>query len=142
MLKAVIDTTVWISGVFWHGLPNEILELWKAGDFEIIVSEAILEEIERKLHEKAVEFEMETEVVSEWIDLITIEAIFVQPQEKIQACRDPEDELFLKAAVEGRADFIVSGDKDLTDMGEFREIKLVKPRQFYDFLTRDRESLN
>jgi len=142
MLKAVIDTTVWISGVFWHGLPNEILELWKAGDFEIIVSEAILEEIERKLHEKAVEFEMETEVVSEWLDLITIEAIFVQPQEKIQACRDPEDDLFLKAAVEGRADFIVSGDKDLTDMGEFREIKLVKPRQFYDFLTRDRESLN
>jgi len=130
MLKAVIDTTVWISGVFWHGLPNEILELWKAGDFEIIVSEAILEEIERKLHEKAVEFEMETEVVSEWLDLITI------------ACRDPEDDLFLKAAVEGRADFIVSGDKDLTDMGEFREIKLVKPRQFYDFLTRDRESLN
>jgi putative PIN family toxin of toxin-antitoxin system len=142
MLKAVIDTTVWISGVFWHGLPNEILELWKAGDFEIIVSEAILEEIERKLHEKAVEFEMETEVVSEWLDLITIEAIFVQPQEKIQACRDPEDDLFLEAAVEGRADFIVSGDKDLTDMGEFREIKLVKPRQFYDFLTRDRESLN
>jgi len=142
MLKAVIDTTVWISGVFWHGLPNEILELWKAGDFEIIVSEAILTEIERKLNEKATEFEMETEVVSEWLDLITIEAIFVQPQEKIQACRDPEDDLFLKAAVEGRADFIVSGDKDLTDMGEFREIKLVKPRQFYDFLTRDRESLN
>jgi len=142
MLRVVIDTTVWVSGIFWHGLPNEILEMWKAGDFEIIVSEAILEEIERKLHEKAVEFEMETEVVSEWLDLITIEAIFVQPQEKIQACRDPEDDLFLKAAVEGRADFIVSGDKDLTDMGEFREIKLVKPRQFYDFLTRDRESLN
>ena len=142
MLRVVIDTTVWVSGIFWHGLPNEILEMWKAGDFEIIVSEAILEEIERKLHEKAVEFEIETEIVSEWLDLITIEAIFVQPQEKIRACRDPDDDMFLEAAVEGRADFIVSGDKDLTDMGEFREIKLVKPTQFYDFLTRDHETLN
>ena len=142
MLKAVIDTTVWISGVFWHGLPHQILEMWKAGDFEIIVSEAILAEIERKLNEKAVEFKMETEVVNEWLDLIVVEAIFVQPQEKIQACRDSDDDLFLEAAVEGIADFIVSGDKDLTDMGEFREIKLVKPRQFYDFLTRALETLN
>lgn len=142
MLKAVIDTTVWISGVFWHGVPHQILEMWKAGDFEIIVSEAILTEIGRKLNEKALEFEMEIEVVNEWLDLIMGEAIFVQPQEKIQACRDPEDDLFLEAAVEGRADFIVSGDKDLTDMGEFREIKLVNPRQFYDLLTRDRETLD
>jgi putative PIN family toxin of toxin-antitoxin system len=142
MLKAVIDTTVWISGVFWHGIPYQILELWKAGDFEIIVSESILAEISRKLNEKTAEFEMETEVANEWLDLIVIEAIFVQPQEKIWACRDPDDDMFLEAAVEGRADFIVSGDKDLTDMGEFREIKLVKPRQSYDFLTRALETLN
>jgi putative PIN family toxin of toxin-antitoxin system len=142
MLKAVIDTTVWISGIFWHGLPHQILEMWKAGDFEIIVSEAILTEIERKLSEKAIEFKIETEVVNEWLDLITGEAIFVQPQDKIQVCRDPDDDLFLEAAVEGRADFIVSGDKDLTDMGKFREIKLVTPRQSYDFLTGDRETLD
>ena len=133
MLRVVIDTTVWISGTFWHGIPYQILQMWKAGDFEIIVSEAMLTEIERKLNEKAIEFEMETEVVNEWLDLIIGEAIFVQPLERIQVCRDPDDDLFLEAAVEGRADFIVSGDKDLTDMGEFREIKLVKPRQFYDF---------
>ena len=142
MLRAVIDTTVWISGIFWHGLPHQILEMWKAGDFEIIVSEAILSEIGTKLNEKAIEFEMQTEVVNEWLDLIIGEAIFVQPHEKIRACRDPDDDLFLKAAVECRADFIVSGDKDLTDMGKFRGIKLVNPRQFYDFLTRDRETPN
>ena len=142
MLKAVIDTTVWISGVFWHGIPHQILEMWKAGDFEIIVSEAILTEIGRKLNEKAIKFEMETEVVNEWLDLIVVEAIFIQPQERIRACRDPDDDMFLEAAVEGRADFVVSGDKDLTDMGEFRGIKLFTPRQFYDLLTRDRETLD
>ncbi|MDH4137101.1 MAG: putative toxin-antitoxin system toxin component, PIN family [Anaerolineae bacterium] len=141
MLRAVIDTTVWISGIFWHGIPHQILEIWKAGDFDIIVSQSILAEIGRKLNEKATEFEMEAEVVNEWLDLIIGEAILVQPQEKIRACRDPDDDLFLEAAVEGRADFIVSGDKDLTDMGEFRKIKLVKPRQFYDLLTRDRVTL-
>lgn len=142
MLRAVIDTTVWISGIFWPGLPHQILEMWKAGDFEIIVSEAILTEIERKLSEKAIEFKIETEIVNVWLDLIIGEAIFVQPQDKIQVCRDPDDDLFLEAAVEGRADFIVSGDKDLTDIGEFRGIKLINPRQFYNFLTRHRETLN
>jgi predicted nucleic acid-binding protein len=43
MLRVMIDTTVWVSGIFWHDLPHRILEMWKAGDFEIIVSEAILE---------------------------------------------------------------------------------------------------
>jgi putative PIN family toxin of toxin-antitoxin system len=142
MLRVVLDTTVWISGVFWQGIPYQILEIWKAGDFEIIVSEAILAEIERKLKEKAARFEVETGVVNEWLDLIIGEVIFVRPQEKIQACRDPDDDMFLEAAVGGRAEFVVSGDKDLTDMGEFKEIKLVKPRQFYDFLTRDRETLD
>lgn len=134
MFRVVIDTTVWISGIFWHGTPHQILEMWKAGDFEIIVSEAILAEVGRKLNEKAAQFRMEVEAVNEWLDLIIGEAIFVQPQEKIQACRDPDDDLFLEAAVEGGADLIVSGDKDLTDIGKFREIKLVNPRQFYDFL--------
>jgi len=142
MLRVVIDTTVWISGVFWQGIPYQILEMWKAGDFEIIVSEAILTEIGRKLNEKAVKFEMETEVVNEWLDLIVVEAIFIQPQERIRAYRDPDDDMFLEAAVESRADFVVSGDKDLTDMGEFRGIKLFTPRQFYDLLTRDRETLD
>ncbi|HID62605.1 MAG TPA: putative toxin-antitoxin system toxin component, PIN family [Anaerolineae bacterium] len=142
MLKTVIDTTVWISGIFWHGVPHQILEMWKTGDFEIVVSEAILAEVGRKLNEKAVEFGMEIEVVNEWLDLIIGEGILVRPQEQIRACRDSEDDMFLEAAVEGRADFVVSGDKDLTDMGESREIKLVKPREFYDFLTKERETPN
>ncbi len=134
MPKVVIDTSVWLSGIFWHGTPYRVLEAWKSGDFEIVVSEAILAEIERKLAEKVAEFGAESGIVEEWITLIGEEAILVEPRERIQACRDADDDKFLEAAIAGQATFIVSGDKDLTDMGRFRNAEIVTPRQFLEHL--------
>jgi len=52
--------------------------------------------------------------------------------EKIQACRDPKDDKFLEAAVNGKAECIVSGDKDLLTLHPFRGIKVLIPRDFFD----------
>jgi|SRR6185436_11407211 len=48
----------------------------------------------------------------------------------VDICRDPDDNLLLALALDGRADYIVSGDKDLLDMVSFREIPIVKPAEF------------
>jgi len=81
VLRVVIDTSVWLSGIFWHGIPHRILDAWKAGDFEVVVSEKTLAELERKLAEKVVEFGAEPGIVEEWITLITEEAFLVEPQD-------------------------------------------------------------
>jgi len=132
----VIDTSMWLSGIFWHGIPQRILEAWKSGAFEIVVSKETLAKLERKLAAKVVEFGAETGIVREWVALIGEAAMLVEPQERIRACRDADDDKFLEAAVAGQAAFIISSDKDLIAIGQFRDIGIVTPRQFLMHLLR------
>ena len=130
MLRVVIDTSVWLSGIFWHGIPHRVLEAWRAGDFEVVVSEETMAELERKLAEKVAEFGADPGIAEEWMTLIGEEAFPVEPRERIQACRDADDDKFLEAAIASQAAFVVSGDKDLTAMAHFRDVEIVTPRQF------------
>lgn len=61
-------------------------------------------------------------------------AIFVEPIERVQACRDPHDDVFLELALAGEATAIVSGDDDLLTLNPFREIPILTPDQFLTLL--------
>lgn len=58
----------------------------------------------------------------------------MHPDEKIEACRDPKDNMILELAVSGNADFIVTGDKDLLVMNPFRDIRIVTPVEFLEIV--------
>lgn len=49
-------------------------------------------------------------------------------------CRDPKDDKFLACAIEGEADYLVSGDQDLLAIGSYQGIQIVKPAQFLNIL--------
>ena len=59
------------------------------------------------------------------MNLVRLRGDLVSPNRQIDACRDPKDNCFLEAAIEGNADIIVSGDKDLLDMADFETIPIV-----------------
>lgn len=54
----------------------------------------------------------------------------IEIQEEIQACRDVKDDKFLELAVNGNADFIVTGDADLLILNPFRKIEIITPEMF------------
>lgn len=58
------------------------------------------------------------------------EAPMVIPSITIKVCRDPDDDKFLEAALEARADYLVTGDKDLRTLGEYQGIKIRFPEEF------------
>lgn len=64
------------------------------------------------------------------INRVRLRGELVSPNRKIDACRDPKDNCFLEAAIEGNAHMIVSGDKDLLDLNEFETIKIVSTAEF------------
>ena len=66
------------------------------------------------------------------------EARLVEIREKIQACRGPKDDKFLELAVNGGADYIVSGDEDLLMLDPFRGIPILTPDKFLNALPEDR----
>lgn len=130
-MKIVLDTNVFVSSVFFGGPPHKILEAWRDGKIQLLLSPAILEEYQRVIRELAVRFpEIKVEAL---IDFIVVHSEIILPPSLpsvIQA--DPSDDKFLECAVAGEATCIVTGDKHLLKLPTFRRIPILKPRQFVE----------
>ncbi len=135
-LAVVIDTNVWISGVFFRrGIPASILRAWRDSRFEIVATAETLAELELKLREKASKFGADPALAEEWIAYVKTFAR-ITPVTEIASgvCRDPDDDKFLDAALSGRAEYIVSGDHDLQVLGEYQNVQVLSPRAFAELL--------
>src|SRR5262245_58833105 len=116
MIKAIIDTNIFASGVFWQGAPFQILQSWERKRFAWVVSAEILEEYNRVLLEMATG---RTDIdVGRILDVVSLNAELVRPIAFARPiCTDPDDDKFLGAAVVAGADFVVSGDRALLKVG-------------------------
>ncbi len=132
MIRVIIDTNVFISGTMWKGTPHKILEYWSASRFKLVVSGEIVNEYELVLHHF---LNHQPELISKIVETIRMNSEFVQPtQLQKSICRDPKDEMFLTAALAGKVDYIVSGDKDLLVLDKIFDFKIFSPRQFFDII--------
>lgn len=105
-MRVVIDTNVVLSGVLWHGTPERVLNLWLGGDLRLLVSLPILEEY-REIFGRFID--PRTELFSKWDHLLSNASELVDPLPMAPVCRDPKDQIFLEAAVGGKAQYLVSG---------------------------------
>ena len=128
-MRIVLDTNVLISGIFFTGPPYQILEAWRDGNLQILVSPAILEEYRRVMNELVSQFEAIN--LDPFLDLLTLRSeIVLAPLMPRIIKEDPSDDKFLECAVAGKAVCIVSGDKHLLKLSEFRGIRILTPRHF------------
>lgn len=129
-IRIVADTNIFISGIFWEGnFSSQVIGLWRGGKIELVSSLPIIEEIVRNLG--GFKIEMSEESVKEWEKIILENAILVEPSEKLDIVKeDPDDNKFLESAIAGEAEYIVSQDKHLLNLKEFRGIKILKPEEF------------
>ena len=141
MVRVVLDTNVVVSAYLVStGKPALILSLARQGKIDICLSEEILQEIKgtllrpklQKIH-KATPQEIDRflHAFAEVIDLVHVTT------EVDEVNDDPEDNKILACALEAKADFVVSGDHHLTDIGSFRGIPIVKPDAFLGIIARE-----
>lgn len=134
-LIVVIDTSVWISGVFYRGNPYHVLEAWRDEKFDVVNTTETLDEIARRLHDKAIQFGVSPAIADEWLEYIRVFALIVPATGAGQSVtRDPKDDKFLDAAVSGKAAYLISSDKDLQVIGAYQGVKIVSPKEFLDIL--------
>jgi putative PIN family toxin of toxin-antitoxin system len=100
--------------------------------FGVILSEAILLEVLDVLSRKQLveKYDLRTEEPLALDDLLLLRGQAVTPVRRIQACRDPLDDMFLEAAIAGQADVLVSGDADLLALSPFEGLPLLSPAAF------------
>ena len=127
-MKAVIDTNVVISGVFFGGYPRLVLEAVLLNKFIACANKSIIDEYNEIVSEMIDRKQgcLDKSILSPLIDSISI----FDEKTKVKVCRDPYDDKFIECAVDSGASFIISGDKDLLDLREYKGIKIVTAAYF------------
>jgi putative PIN family toxin of toxin-antitoxin system len=143
-MRAVLDTNVLISAVITTGPPYHIYNAWLEGAFELVISPALIKELEivlarphiiDRIHETSFSR-------SAFIGDIRERAVVVTPREEVtRISADPPDNRVLEAAVEGAVDYIVTGDRHLIDLERHESTDIVTPARFLAILTTESTNL-
>jgi putative PIN family toxin of toxin-antitoxin system len=130
-MKTVLDTNVFISGVFFRGPPHQILKAWREGRIRLLISDEIFEEYQRVGELLSNDFPKVD--LGPFLELQAINAEFVMSR-KMQnpECEDPDDDKFLACALAGKSKIIISGDKHLQRVSGYMGIKVLRPRIFVE----------
>lgn len=144
MLKIVIDTNVFVSATITEkGKPAQILKVSREKKLEVIISPEILKEIGQVIFRhkiKKISFWTEKERYQFIEDLARICILTPGSLQLKQAVKHTQDHKFLIAAIEGKADYIVSGDRHLRDLGAHKGIKIVSASEFLQILENKRRA--
>lgn len=132
-MRVVLDTNVVVSGVFFGGTPGKVLTAWAAGRFALVLSPAILDEYRRVGQDLGRRHPSLAATFEPLLTLVALNATIVDaPALSDPVSADPDDDMFLEAALASHASIIVSGDRDLLDVSGWHDIVVLSPRQFLD----------
>ena len=133
-MRVVIDTNVLLSALR-GGSTRTILDALIARRFDLLTSEPLMRELRNVLSRPEWLNALEPSACHELLSTIGEAATFVIPTQRITACRDPEDDALLECALDGRADVLMTGDKDLLALTPFRGLRILRPSEFLRLLS-------
>ena len=136
-LRVVIDTNVFISS-FFGGIPREIINLWKAGEIVLCLSQSIIEEYIEVLNRLGLKDKKE---LFKLIRLFAegYNSVFAANTPELNVVKnDPDDNKFIECAVELESRVIISGDRHLREIKKYIDIEIISPRKFVERFGRNR----
>jgi uncharacterized protein len=131
-ITAVFDTNILFSATGWRGNPFQCVERARAGEIQAVTCPELVEELAEKL-ELRLHFSAEqvAETLADYLGFLRMVHI---PKILNAVPRDPEDNMVLECAIEGQAQYVVSGDSDLLVLKVFRGIQIVRASEFLKVL--------
>ncbi|TSC87572.1 MAG: pilt protein domain protein [Microgenomates group bacterium Gr01-1014_7] len=138
MISAVLDTNILASGtVTALTPPGQILDRWCDGQFELIVSEHIIEELESTLKKPYFQKHLSTKAKIAYMELLQTETTVTPITVNVKGvATHPEDDLVLATAISAKADYLVTGDGPLIrKVGKkYKGVTLISPTDFLEIL--------
>jgi putative PIN family toxin of toxin-antitoxin system len=131
-IRIVLDTNVLVSALLFTGPTIRLVSLWREGRVVLLLSKDILVEYLRVLSYP--KFALSPEDIKGLIEEIVLpfsETVKVRDRTPV-IHQDPADDKFIFLALDGRADFIISGDRHLLSLGKYKSIKILTAREFLE----------
>ena len=132
-MRVVLDTNVLISATFWLGSSYKIVKKAENKEIELVLSLDILKEFSEVLNYEEIQKKIKNKNLDMryTIDKLVFISEIISPKEKIDIIKeDPKYNIILECAYYGKVDYIVSRDKHLLKLKEFRNIKIITPEEF------------
>ncbi len=117
-VKAVIDTNIWISGLIATSTTAaKLVDEWKIGKFSVVISEQQILEIYEVLTRPkfSLKYHITEKEIRDLVTLIKDKAEHVTLKNDITVCRDPDDNIIIETAIRGKTNYLLTGDKDVSD---------------------------
>jgi putative PIN family toxin of toxin-antitoxin system len=132
-MKIVVDSNVFVSSFFWSGNPQKVFDRVINGLDELFITGEIIEEIasvmgSRKFNANRSEIEDYVKIIDKYSKKIVLKNV----PESIS--RDKDDDKILQCGFNGNVDFIVTGDKDLLVLKEYKKIKIITPKDYLEIV--------
>ena len=133
-ILVVFDTNILFSATGWRGNPFQCVEQARIGHIQAVTCPELMEELAEKLEVKlGFSPEQAAETLADYLGFLRVVSI----SKLLNAVsRDPNDNMVLECALEGKAQYIVSGDHDLLVLKEFLGIQIVRASDFLGVLTK------
>jgi uncharacterized protein len=130
-MRVVLDTNVLVSGIAYpESVPGRIVKVWRQGGLDVVLSRYILDEIGRVLPRLA-RISLSSDQIRDLTDSFMFLADIVEPDgERDESLRDPADQQVLGTLKASKADYLITGDKDLLVLAE--KYPILTPAAFWE----------
>lgn len=127
--KVVIDTNWWISFVI-KKYQNQLVQVLLDERIEIYCSTELENEVRETLQNPRLQKVLDLNTLQDFTNTFPEGLIMVNVVSKVNACRDWKDNFLLALSKDAKADYLISGDKDLLDLGKFGKTKILTLTEF------------
>ena len=132
-MKIVLDANIVISSFFWGGNPRKIMERIISGIDVLFVTKEIMDEIENVIRRP--KFHADYDMINYFINSIEEMGNMITPIKQVKDwSRDRTDNKYIECGIAADADYIISGDIHLLELGNYQRLKIVSPKDYLDII--------
>ncbi|MHB2037263.1 MAG: putative toxin-antitoxin system toxin component, PIN family [Nitrososphaerales archaeon] len=138
-MDVVFDVNILVSALISEGKPKQLWLKAVHGEFELVSSKGIIDDFVEVMGRSKFERYVDDGDMLDFVQALSATAKFVRTKSKFKIVKeDPEDDVILATAYDGDAEYVVSGDRHLLNMKEFRGIKIVTADKMIQILSAEK----
>ena len=135
-MRIVIDTNVLISAIFWTGKPKQLLNHVRRQKITFVTSNQLLDELREILIRQDKPFHLSGNEADQVVEAMRGFAEIIEPHSQITVCHDQMDNRVIACAIDGKAEYIITGDLHLLGLRSYKSVKIMGVSDFLNHFER------